>query len=209
LVRRYTNQRYTSPDSPPTLGQYITQQRRGDPGSTDAPVGDSRNSFRGVKRTSTAKGIAVLRGHESWLNSVAFSRDGSRIVTASNDTTARIWDAATGQQIAVLRGHDGIVSSAISPDGSRLVTASWDYTARIWDSHLQTTSTKDLIPKACARLAGLTKLTARKCASPAIPTSCLRSTCANELKMAQHKKDLRRHGAPAGRKNGCDVSFLR
>ena len=40
------------------------------------------------------------------MNSAAFSPDGSRIVTASDDKTARIWDAATGKEIAVLRGHD-------------------------------------------------------------------------------------------------------
>ena len=59
--------------------------------------------------------------------SAAFSPDGSRIVTASEDKTARIWDAATGKEIAVLRGHDdGVNSAAFSPDGSRIVTASAD-----------------------------------------------------------------------------------
>ena len=55
--------------------------------------------------------------------SAAFSPDGSRIVTASNDKTARVWDAATGIAIAVLSGHEGPVwSAAFSPDGSRIVT---------------------------------------------------------------------------------------
>ena len=71
------------------------------------------------------------------VSSAAFSPDGSRIVTASSDKTARIWDAATGKEIVVLRGHDddGLVfSAAFSPDGSRIVTASDDKTARIWDA---------------------------------------------------------------------------
>ena len=69
------------------------------------------------------------------MNSAAFSPDGSRIVTASADKTARIWDAATAKEIAVLRGHDDAVNSAaFSPDGSRIVTASDDKTARIWDA---------------------------------------------------------------------------
>jgi len=81
--------------------------------------------------------------------------------TASEDKTARIWDAATGKEIKVLRGHDGYVFSAgFSPDGVRIVTASsQDHTARIWDAHLQTMSVKDLLAQACARLAAVTKLT--------------------------------------------------
>ena len=72
----------------------------------------------------------------------AFSPDGARVVTASDDKTARVWDAATGQTIAVLKGHDGWVNSdAFSPDGARVVTASDDKTARIWDVRTSQTIT--------------------------------------------------------------------
>jgi tetratricopeptide (TPR) repeat protein len=51
------------------------------------------------------------------------------------DRTARVWDAATGQELALLRGHEGGVTSAsFSPSGDRIVTASHDNTARVWDS---------------------------------------------------------------------------
>jgi hypothetical protein len=76
-----------------------------------------------------------LSGHENAVRSVAFSPDGARIVTASSDNTARIWDAATAKEIAVLRGHERPVFSAVfSPDGARIITASSDNTARIWDA---------------------------------------------------------------------------
>jgi WD40 repeat protein len=55
------------------------------------------------------------------VTSAAFSPDGSRIVTASQDSTARIWDAASAKEIAVLRHENGVTSAAFSPDGSRIV----------------------------------------------------------------------------------------
>src|SRR5262249_47221192 len=61
---------------------------------------------------SAASWRLVVGGHNSWVHSVAFSPGGSRIVTASEDKTARIWDAATGREIAVLRGPEGGVNSA-------------------------------------------------------------------------------------------------
>jgi len=85
----------------------------------------------------TWPGAEPLRfvGHQDVVNSACFSPDGARIVTASWDRTARLWDVTTGQQIAALRGHDfGVRSACFSPDGARIVTASSDYTARLWDA---------------------------------------------------------------------------
>ena len=78
----------------------------------------------------------ILHGHENDVNSAAFSPDGTRIVSASNDKTVRIWDAQTGTQIGQpLTGHDSSVNSAaFSPDGSRIVSASADKTVCIWDA---------------------------------------------------------------------------
>ena len=48
---------------------------------------------RRIWDAATAKEIAVLRGHEGYVYFAAVSPDGSRIVTTSDDKTARIWDA--------------------------------------------------------------------------------------------------------------------
>ena len=78
---------------------------------------------------------AVMPGHSRAIASLDVSRDGERLVTASRDHTARIFDTASGRPLHVLRGHGGPVASAkFSPDGRRVVTASDDGTARIWDA---------------------------------------------------------------------------
>jgi WD40 repeat protein len=65
---------------------------------------------------------------------VAFSFDGLRVVTASLDATARVWDALAGRELAVLRGHTAeVTSAAFNPDGSRVVTTSNDGTTCVWD----------------------------------------------------------------------------
>jgi WD40 repeat protein len=55
------------------------------------------------------------------------------VVTASDDHTARIWDARTGQPLGKPMQHEDIVRTALfDPTGERVVTASDDHTARIW-----------------------------------------------------------------------------
>jgi WD40 repeat protein len=74
-------------------------------------------------------------GHTEGVNSVGFSPDGERVVTASNDGTARIWSVAGGPPLEVLKGHTGsVLAASFAPDGQRVVTAGGDVTARLWDA---------------------------------------------------------------------------
>ncbi len=69
------------------------------------------------------------------MRDAEFSPDGTRIVTASADKTAVIWDAQSGRSLETLRGHIDQVNTAVfSPDGKHIATASNDHTARLWDS---------------------------------------------------------------------------
>ena len=63
-----------------------------------------------------------------------FSPTGDRILSASDDHSARIWDSR-GREVAVLRGHkDRVLCGAFSPSGDLIVTGSGDRTARIWSA---------------------------------------------------------------------------
>src|SRR5262249_53892428 len=69
------------------------------------------------------------------LTRVAFSPDGKTILTGCEDSTARLWNAATGQPIGEPMRHEGAVwAVAFSPDGRTVLTGSWDRTARLWDA---------------------------------------------------------------------------
>ena len=83
--------------------------------------------------------VVDLRGHKYAVNGVAFSPDSTRVVTGSEDQTARVWDARTGTLLLELRGHAYAVNSvAFSPDGMRIATSAGmsgkQSDVRVWDS---------------------------------------------------------------------------
>lgn len=77
----------------------------------------------------------VLMGHSDTVTHAEFSPDGQRLVTASDDGTARIYEVGTGREIAACIGHGACIWPARFDDkGGRILTASSDRTARIWNA---------------------------------------------------------------------------
>ena len=79
------------------------------------------------------KRLKTLEGHSHWVNSVAYSPDGTKIISGSFDGIIKIWDVNTGECLKTLEGHEYSVNSvAYSPDGTKIVSGSSDDTVKIW-----------------------------------------------------------------------------
>lgn len=96
-------------------------------------LGAANNAF--LYSTDTYKREAALAGHTDEVSSLAFSPDGMKALTGALDSTAKLWDAATGMTLRTFAGHGGpVYSVAFSPDGMNVLTGSADSTAKLWDA---------------------------------------------------------------------------
>lgn len=71
-----------------------------------------------------AAAINAFHEHTSTVFAVAWSPDGTRIASGSNDDTAQVWDASTGRVRVTYTAHSGTVYTVVwSPDGMRIASA--------------------------------------------------------------------------------------
>ncbi|MBT5427094.1 MAG: WD40 repeat domain-containing protein, partial [Bacteroidetes bacterium] len=90
-----------------------------------------RNSIKEMVAESSQ--TKMIRGHERFIRSIAYSSDSKYLVTGSYDNTIKIWDATTGKELKTLLGHtDRVRSVKFSPNGKWIVSGSDDRTVRLW-----------------------------------------------------------------------------
>ncbi|HEY1023214.1 MAG TPA: hypothetical protein VGE06_12925, partial [Flavisolibacter sp.] len=72
--------------------------------------------------------------HNTPVLHIAFSADGKRMISASTDSTARVWETSSGKELAILRHPDGLIRAGISPNGNQALTISGLGEAQLWQT---------------------------------------------------------------------------
>ena len=109
----------------PTIGLRLAKaamQKRDDPAAEEAAYKIYReNSF-----------YKIISSHSQSIHSIAFSKDGKYILSASRDSTAKLWNL-NGKLIKQFKDPSQLSCADISPDGKHIVTASRDGNTRLWN----------------------------------------------------------------------------
>jgi WD40 repeat protein len=104
------------------------------PDGAQAAVASDIGLITLVDMTTGAAAKTFSKKRYGAAHGVCFTPDGQRLLSGGDDRDLRVWDVATGNEMAVLSGHeDGIMAVAVHPDGTRAATASRDNTVRVWD----------------------------------------------------------------------------
>jgi WD40 repeat protein len=78
--------------------------------------------------------VLTLKGHTGWVRSASFSPDGRTLAAAGLDRTVKLWEVATGKEVATFRGHPLFGLMSYSPDGRTLAVVGSDNTVQFWDT---------------------------------------------------------------------------
>ena len=84
--------------------------------------------------TATGHVVQTFKGHSAAVNWVAFSPDGRRLLTASDDDTTILWDASSGNRLQTIHCGDSVLSAAFSADGRQVLTGADNIRIALWDT---------------------------------------------------------------------------
>lgn len=99
----------------------------------EASAADGNANYEKVSFALKFHELAVLKGHEQWINTIAFSPDGTRIASGSSDNTVRVWDLIEMKELEVFAKHQGkVLSVAFSPDGTLVASGGADEKIILW-----------------------------------------------------------------------------
>ncbi|HEV7858197.1 MAG TPA: TonB family protein [Pyrinomonadaceae bacterium] len=116
------------PDIPATTGLHAGAVSSHASGSAPNPFAKEPDFVITLSDVRTGAQSHLLKGHESFIYSLAFSPDGKNLASGSYDRQVRLWNASSGALLKTLNGHTSYVQSiSFSPDGKLLASASGDY----------------------------------------------------------------------------------
>jgi RNA polymerase sigma factor (sigma-70 family) len=97
----------------------------------DAQTAELRKAAQALVQLQS--GARVGGGGNAVLSCLSYSPDGKQLAAGGADGQVRFFDAATGKETSVLKGHQaGVITVAFAADGKRLATGSTDTTALVW-----------------------------------------------------------------------------
>ena len=85
--------------------------------------------------STTGSQAAIFSGHTNWVRSVAFSSDGTLLVSGSDDTTVKLWDVQTGGVIKTFHHDRDVISVSVSVECAMVVSGTRGGAVHLWDIH--------------------------------------------------------------------------
>ncbi len=94
---------------------------------------DNQDHWVRVWEVADGKALFTLK-HDGWINGMLWNKDKTRLLTYSDDGSARLWDAATGKELVSLQPAGPVQQATWNKDETRILTYAKDGTVRVWES---------------------------------------------------------------------------